>query len=318
MRAIIRDTYGPPESLRLGELPDPTPTPGEVTVRVHAASLFAGDQYALRGRPLMVRAATGLRRPESPVPGMDLAGTVEAVGEGVTDLTPGDAVLGWTKGSLAELVRVPATQLVAKPAGLTFEQAAAIPEAAVTALQAIRDQGTVKPGDRVLVIGASGGVGTFAVQIATALGAEVTAAVSARNADLVRAIGAAHTVDYTTTDPATTGPYDVILQFAGTASPNHLRRALTSKGTLVLSSGQGWLNGVGRILQATLLNPFVPQRLAVLMTNENRADLGAITAMIEAGQVRPVIDTTYPLADAAAAFRHLETGHTRGKLVLTI
>jgi NADPH:quinone reductase-like Zn-dependent oxidoreductase len=318
MRAIIRDTYGPPESLRLGELPDPTPAPGEVTVRVHAASLFAGDQYTLRGRPLMVRAATGLRRPKTPVPGMDLAGTVDAIGSGVADLRPGDAVLGWTKGSLAELVRVPATQLVAKPASLTFEEAAAIPEAAVTALQAIRDAGKVKPGDRVLVIGASGGVGTFAVQIAAALGAEVTAAVSARNADLVRTIGAAHTVDYTTTDPATTGPYDVILQAAGTASPSHLRRALTPKGTLVLSSGQGFLNGIGRILQATLLDPFVPQRLAVLMTDENRADLQAITALIEAGQVRPVIDTTYPLDEAIAAFRHLESGHTRGKLVLTI
>jgi NADPH:quinone reductase-like Zn-dependent oxidoreductase len=318
MRAIIRDTYGPPESLRLGELPDPTPAPGEVIIRVHAASIFAGDQYALRGRPLMVRAATGLRRPKTPVPGMDLAGIVQTVGAGVTDLAPGDAVIGWTKGSLAELVRVPATQLVAKPASLTFEQAAAIPEAAVTAIQGIRDEGKVKPGDRVLVIGASGGVGTFAVQIAAALGAEVTAAVSARNVDLVRAIGAAHIVDYTTTDPATTGPYDVILQVAGTASPNHLRRALTRKGILVLSSGQGFLNGIGRILQATLLNPFVSQRLAVLMTNENRADLAAITALIEAGQIRPVIDTTYPLAEAAAAFRHLETGHTRGKLVLTI
>jgi NADPH:quinone reductase-like Zn-dependent oxidoreductase len=318
MRAIIRDTYGPPESLRLGDLPEPTPAAGEVTVRVHAASLFAGDQYVLRGRPLMVRAMSGLRRPSSPVPGRDLAGTVVAVGADVSDLAPGDAVLGWTAGSLAELVRVPVTQLVKKPATITFEEAAAVPEAALTALQAVRDAGRVQPGNTVLVIGASGGVGTYAVQIAAALGAEVTAAVSTRNLELVRSIGAAHTVDYTTTDPATTGPYDVIVQVAGTASANHLRRALTRTGTLVLSSGQGRLNGVGRMLVAALLNPFVPQRLAVLATKENRTDLQAIVDMLADGRIRSVIDTTYPLAEAVAAFRHLETGHTRGKLVLTI
>jgi len=318
MRAIVHHTYGPPDQLRLAERPDPAPAAGEVIVRVKAASLFAGDMYVLRGRPLMVRAATGLRRPKHPVPGMDLAGAVESIGPGVTGLAPGDEVFGWTTGSLTELARVPTDQLVRKPANLTFEEAAAVPEAGMTALQALRDQGRVGPGMRVLVIGASGGVGTFAVQIAAALGAEVTAAVSTRNLDLARSIGAVHTVDYTRQDPAATGPYDVILQVAGTASPRHLRRALTPGGTLVLSSGQGRLNGVGRILQAALLGPFVKERLRVLVTKENRADLETLAGMLADGRIRPVIDRTYPLADAAAAFGHLETGHTRGKIVLAI
>jgi NADPH:quinone reductase-like Zn-dependent oxidoreductase len=318
MRAIVHDTYGPPDQLRLEDRPTPDPTAGEALVRVHAASLFAGDIYALRGRPLMVRAVTGLRRPRHPVPGRDLAGVVEAVGAGVTGFAPGDAVLGWTAGSLAELVTAPADQLVAKPADLTFEEAAAVPEAAMTALQGLRDAGRVRPGMKVLVIGASGGVGTFAVQIAAALGAEVTAAVSTRNLELARSIGAARTVDRTREDPAVTGPYDVILQAAGTASPRHLRRALVPGGTLVLSSGQGRLNGVGRILQATLLNPFVKERLAVFVTNENRADLEAIVAMLADGRIRSVIDRTYPLAEAPDAFRYLEAGHTRGKVVIAI
>lgn len=318
MRAIVHHTYGPPDQLRLEERPDPQPAAGEVIVRVKAASIFAGDRYAVRGRPLMVRAATGLWRPKHPVPGLDLAGVVASVGTDVTGLAQGDEVFGWTAGSLAELARVPADQLVPKPANVTFEAAAAVPEAGATALQGLRDQGRVAPGMRVLVIGASGGVGTFAVQIAAALGAEVTAAVSTRNQELARSIGAAHTVDYTRQDPAAGGPYDVILQAAGTASPRHLRRALAPGGTLVLSSGQGRLNGVGRILIATLLDPFVKERLRVFVTDENRADLETLAGMLADGSIRPVIDTTYPLADAPAAFAHLETGHTRGKLVITI
>lgn len=318
MRAIVRHTYGPPDQLRLDELPDPTAAAGEVIVRVHAASIFAGDTYVVTGRPLMVRAITGLLRPKQPIPGLDLAGTVESVGPGVTAHAPGDEVFGWTKGSLTELARVPADQLVAKPANLTFEEAAAVSEAGQTALQGLRDQGRVAPGMKVLVIGASGGVGTFAVQIAVALGAEVTAAVSTRNLDLARSIGAAHTVDHTQTDPATTGPYDVIFQVAGTASPNHLRRALTPKGTLVLSSGQGRLNGVGRFLSAALLNPFVSQRLAVLATKENRADLETLAGMLADGRIRSVIAQTFPLEQTVDAFRILGSGHTRGKLVITI
>ena len=201
MRAIVQHTYGPPDQLRLDELPDPVPAAGEVVVRVQAASIFAGDVYAVRGRPLMVRAVTGLRRPKHPSPARDLAGTVHATGPGVTHLHPGDAVFGWTAGALAELARVPADQLVPKPANLTFQEAAAVPEAGMTALQGLRDKGRVGPGSTVLVIGASGGVGTFAVQIAAALGAEVTAAVSTRNLELARSIGAAHTVDYTRTGP---------------------------------------------------------------------------------------------------------------------
>lgn len=318
MRAIVHHTYGPPDQLRLAERPDPTPSAGEVVVRVKAASIFAGDIYALRGRPLMIRAATGVRRPTHPVPGRDLAGTIVSVGPDVTGLAVGDEVFGWTTGSLTELARVPADQLVRKPANLTFEEAAAVSEAGQTALQGLRDQGRVGPGMQVLVIGASGGVGTFAVQIAAALGAQVTAAVSTRNLELARSIGAAHTVDYTREDPADTGPYDVILQAAGTASPRHLRRALTPGGTLVLSSGQGRLNGIPRILQALLLGPFVKERLRVFVTKENRADLDTLAGMLADGRIRPVIDRTYPLVEAAAAFGHLETGHTRGKIVLAV
>jgi NADPH:quinone reductase-like Zn-dependent oxidoreductase len=227
-------------------------------------------------------------------------------------------VLGWTAGSLAELVVVPADQLVPKPANLSFEEAAAVPEAAVTALQGLRDQGRVGPGMRVLVIGASGGVGTFAVQIAAALGAEVTGVCSTRNLELVRSIGAAHTIDYMIEDPVSHGPYDVILQAAGTDSPRRLRRALVPGGTLVLSSGQGRLNGVGRILLATLLDPFVKERLKVFVTRENRADLLVVAAMLEDGRIRPVIDRTYPLEQTPEAFRYLEAGHTRGKVVITV
>ena len=318
MRAIIHATYGPPDGLRLEDRPVPTPAPGEALVQVRAASIFAGDKYALRGRPFMVRFATGLRRPRHLVPGMDLAGVVQAVGAGVTTTGPGDAVFGWTAGSLAELAIVPAAQLVAKPARLSFEEAAAVPEAAVTALQALRDQGRVGPGMRVLVIGASGGVGTFAVQIASALGAEVTGVCSPRNLELVRSIGATHAIDYTRQDPVESGPYDVILQAAGTDSPRRLRRALAPGGTLVLCCGEGRLNGVGRILLATLLDPFVTERLKVFVTRENRADLLAVAAMLEDGRIRPVIDRTYPLAETTEAFRHLEAGHTRGKIVIAI
>jgi NADPH:quinone reductase-like Zn-dependent oxidoreductase len=318
MRAVIHAAYGPPEQLRLEDRPEPTPAPGEVVVHVRAASIFAGDTYAVRGRPFMVRFATGLRRPRHPIPGMDLAGVVQAVGAGVTTPRPGDAVFGWTAGSLAELAVVPAGQLVAKPAHLSFGEAASVPEAAVTALQGLRDHGHVGPGMRVLVIGASGGVGTFAVQIASALGAEVTGVCSTRNLELVRSIGATHALDYTREDPVATGPYDVILQAAGTASPRRLRRALSPGGTLVLSSGQGRLNGVGRILLATLLDPFVKERLRVLLTSENRADLLAVAAMLEDGRIRPVIDRTYPLEETPDALRYQEAGHTRGKVVITI
>jgi len=319
MKAIIHRRYGPPDVLKLEELPRPEPGPGEVLVRVRAASIFAGDVHVVRGTPFFVRFQTGLRRPRSPIPGIDLAGVVEGTGPEVTDLRTGDEVFGFAAGSLAELVCVPAGNLARRPANVSLEQAAAVPEAGMTALQGLRDQGRVGAGQRVLVIGASGGVGTFAVQIAKALGAEVTGICGPANADLVRSIGADHVVDYTRTDVTTAAArYDVIFQLAGTASPRRLRRALEPGGTLVLSSGEGRLAGVDRILAAIVLNPFVRERLAVFVTKENGTDLGILADMMAAGQVTPVIDRTYPLAKAGEALAYLEAGHARGKVVVAI
>ena len=319
MQAIVHRRYGPPDLLALEELPAPEPGPGEVRVRVRAASVFAGDVHVVRGTPYFVRLATGLRRPRNQVPGIDLAGTVDVAGPGVTSLQPGDEVFGFAAGSLAQLVCVPAGQLVRRPATLSLEEAATVPEAGITALQGLRDHGRVQPGQRVLVIGASGGVGTFAVQIAKALGAEVTGVCGPTNQDLVRSIGADHVVDYTKVDVTTAGErYDVILQLAGTAGPGRLRRALVPGGTLVLSNGEGRVAGVDRILAAVILNPFVRERLVVFTTKENGTDLATLAGMIEAGLVRPVIDRTYPLAEAGEALRYLEAGHARGKIILAV
>ena len=319
MKAIVQRRYGPPGVLTLEELPRPEPGPGEVRVRVRASSVFAGDWHAVRGAPFFVRFATGLRRPRNPIPGIDLAGIVEHAGSGVTDLRVGDEVFGFASGSLAESVCVPADHLVRRPPNLTFEEAASIPEAGMTALQGLRDHGRVRAGQRVLVIGASGGVGTFAVQIAKAFGAEVTGVCGPAGAELVRSIGADHIIDYTRTDVTSADArYDVILQLAGTASPRRLRRALVPGGTLVLSNGEGRAAGVDRILAAIVLDPFVRERLAFFETKENVADLATLAGMIASGQIRPVIDRTYPLADAADALRYLEAGHAHGKVVIAI
>lgn len=319
MRAVVRDRYGSADVLRLGELPRPVPGPGQVLVRVRAASLFAGDIFILQGRPLAMRVVTGLLRPRNRVPGTDVSGVVEEVGTGVTDLHPGDEVFGWSAGTLAELVCDSADRFVRRPANLPLDWAAAVPEAGLTALQGLRDAGRVQAGHKVLVIGASGGVGTFAVQIAKALGAEVTGVCSGRNAELVRSLGADHVIDYTQVDITSTPErYDVILQVAGTTAPGRLRRLLTRDGTLVLSSGQGRFNGVDRILRALVTSPFVSQRLLTFMTNENHADLAKIGALIEAGKVTPVIDRSYPLADAADAVRYVAAGHASGKVLVSM
>ena len=288
-------------------------------VRVRAASIFAGDVFALRGRPFMIRLATGIRGPKHPVPGTDVAGTVEEVGAQVTTLRPGDEVFGWSSGTLAEYVCDRADHFAVRPANITLEEAATIPETAMTALQGLRDAGRIQAGQSVLVIGASGGVGSFAVQIAKAFGAVVTGVCSTRNVELVRSMGAEQVIDYTKDDlTATSGRYDLILQVAGTTSPRALRRLLTHKGTLILSSGQGRLNGVDRILTALLTSPFVSQRLATFVTKENGADLITLKGMVEAGNVKPVIDRTYRLSEAADAFRYVGSGHTQGKVVITI
>jgi NADPH:quinone reductase-like Zn-dependent oxidoreductase len=319
MRAVIHARYGPPASLTLGELPTPVPAAGEALIRVRAAAIFFGDHRVIRGRPFVLRFVTGLRRPKQPVPGLDVAGVVEAVGPDVTDLRPGDEVFGWAPGTLAEFACAPASQFVAKPASLTFEEAAAVPEAGMTALQGLRDAGRVVAGQHVLVIGASGGVGTFAVQVARSLGATVTAVCSTRNVELVRSIGADRVIDYTQVDLlAQPERYDVIYQGAGTDSPNRLRRLLTPTGTLVLSNGQGRLAGIDRVIGATILDPFVKQRLAVYVTREGRSDLLALRGLLEDGSIRPVIDRCYPLEQAREALAYLEAGHTQGKVVITV
>lgn len=319
MKAITHRRYGTPDLLGFEDVPRPEPGPGDVLVRVRAAAIFAGDWHVVRGTPFFIRFATGLRRPRNLVPGMDLAGVVEAVGAAVTDHQVGDEVFGFAAGSLAEFVSTPGDQVVPRPANLSLEEAAAMPEAGMTALQGLRDNGRVRSGQRVLVIGASSGVGTFAVQIARALGAEVTGVCGPSNLELVRSIGADHVVDYTTTDVTTAGErYDVIFQVAGTASPRRLRRILTPGGTLVLSSGMGRVAGVDRIVVAVVLSPFVRERLAVFVTKENATDLATLAEMATDGKIRPVIDRTYPLGQAATALSYLEAGHARGKVVITV
>jgi len=318
VKAITYDRYGPPEVLRLQDVPDPVPGEGELLVRVRAASANARDWHFLRGDPYAMRLQFGLRAPRTPILGSDVSGVVEAVGPGVTRFRTGDEVYADLEtGAFAELVRAPEDRVAAKPARLTHEQAAAMPLAAVTALQGDR----AAPGERVLVIGAAGGVGTFAVQLAARRGAEVTAVCSGRNAELVRSLGAQEAIDYTTEDP-TAGDrrYDTIFQLAGTAPAGRLRRALAPGGTLLLSSGEprGRVFGpLGRIARAKLLSPFTRQRIVVFMAEPSTADLDELRGLADAGELTPVIDRTYPLADTAEALRHLETNHARGKIVIT-
>jgi NADPH:quinone reductase-like Zn-dependent oxidoreductase len=319
MRAIIQDRYGSPDVLTLSEIGLPTVSDSEVLVRVLAASVNFADWAILRGRPVLLRLATGLRRPRSLVPGVDLSGVVERVGANVAKIRPGDEVFGRTSGSFAEYAVSASARLAPKPVNLTFEQAAAVPLAATTALQGLRDHGRLEAGQRVLVIGASGGVGSFAVQIAKAYGAEVTGVCSARNAELVRSIGADEVVDHARADITDAGQrYDLIFQVAGTQSPLALRRALTRTGTLVLSSGRGRLAGVDRIVTARLASGLVQQRLVAFVEHERAADLLVLKKLVETGRVTPLIDRTYPLREASEAVRYVEAGHTRGKVVITV
>ena len=325
MKAIVQDRFGPPEVLRLADVDPPEIGPGDVLVRVYAAALNPYDWHMLRGDPLIARlipGGTGLARPKYRVAGLDAAGRVETVGADAGGLRPGDEVLGFCPGAFAEYARADAGKVVPKPPGLTFEQAAAIPIAATTALRGIREVGAVRAGHRVLVNGAAGGVGTFAVQIAAALGAEVTAVCSTGNADLVRSLGAAYVIDYTTDDFTTKrAGYDVILDNVGNRPLGRLRRALTPAGTLVLNGGgsPGHVIGpVGAMLWAAVVNGLVRQRLRFLPTREDRAELAAITGLIEDGKLTPVLDRTYPLAEAAEGLRHVEAGHACGKAVITV
>jgi NADPH:quinone reductase-like Zn-dependent oxidoreductase len=323
VKAIVQDRFGPPDVLQLADTGLPEVGADDVLVRVYAAALNPADWHILRGDPLVARLmGVGLTKPKARVAGIDAAGVVEAVGANVGRLRNGDEVLGFCRGAFAEYACAGADLMVPKPAGLTFEQAAAVPIAATTALRAIRDVGQVKAGQRVLVNGAGGGVGTNAVQIAAALGAEVTGVCSTRNVELVRSIGAAHVVDYTRED-FTDGrtQYDLILDNVSSLPLTRLRGALTPKGTLVLNGGgsPGHVFGpVAGMVRAVVANAFVSQRLRPLPSRQNLEELLAVTRLIEDGKLTPVVDRTYSLADTVEGLRHVEQGHARGKVVVTV
>jgi NADPH:quinone reductase-like Zn-dependent oxidoreductase len=319
MRAMVQDRYGTEEVLQLREIAQPSIGERDVLVRVQAASIHVGDRLLMTGVPHLMRMVTGLRRPRRATPGTDIAGTVEAVGRDVTRFAVGDAVFGWTTGAFAEFASAPEDHLAAKPSNLTFEQAAAVGVSATTALQLLRDQGRVKPGQRVLINGASGGVGTFAVQIAKASGAEVTGVTSTRNVELLRSIGADHVIDYTK-DDFTKGPgrYDFILDNVGNHSLGAMRRVLTPSGVLQPNGGGHTGGGLGRIIRATITSTFVRGQGRPSTKFPNAADLVTLKGLVEDGAVTPVLDRTYPLDQTAAAIRHVGTGHARGTVVLTM
>jgi NADPH:quinone reductase-like Zn-dependent oxidoreductase len=322
MRAITQDRYGSPAVLKLREVGRPVVKDDEVLVRVRAAAVNIGDWHLLRGVPYVVRTVSGLRRPRREIPGLDIAGEVETVGGSVTRFRPGDGVFGWSRrGAFAEYACAAQDSLLPKPGNLTFEQSAAVGDSALTALAAVRDQGKVQPGQRVLVNGASGGVGTFAVQIAKSSGADVTGVCSTSNVELVRSIGADRVIDYTTEDFTQSGTrYDVMLDLVGNRSLSDCRRALTPRGTYVLVGVRDmgrWL-GLSRQLKALLLSPFVRHRMRVFVVRHNKEDLAALKELVEAAKVTPVIDSRYELSEVPEALRHQGEGHVRGKIVIGV
>ena len=323
MTAVAQDRYGGPEQLAVRELPVPAPGPGEVLVRVHAAAVDRGTEHLMTGLPLLVRAAIGLRRPKNPIPGRDLAGVIAAVGADVEDWAVGDPVIGTADGSFAEYAVVPLARLARKPSSLSFPEAAALSISGLTALQAVRDAGRVAADHQVLVLGASGGVGSYVVQIAAAAGAEVTGVASAAKADFVLSLGASRALDYAQEGRDDDGRrYDVVIDIGGNRSLRSLRRLLTRSGTLVVVGGeQGGgrlLAGTDRQLRALLLSPFVPQRLTALLSRENAEDMTALAELAEAGTVRVPLDRVLPLAGAAEALTLLGAGQVRGKLALSV
>jgi NADPH:quinone reductase-like Zn-dependent oxidoreductase len=327
MKAIQFDRYGAPDVLELRDTAVPAVGDDELLVRVRAASVNPLDWHFMRGMPYVVRMLAGLSRPKASARklGADMAGSVEAVGKNVTEFQPGDEVFGGLeeRGTLAEYVTIRAAGAVLrKPARLTFEQAAAVPVAGFTALQALRDKGHLQPGHKVLVNGASGGVGTFAVQMAKALGGEVTAVCSSANAQLVASIGADRVIDYTREDFTRAEPhYDLLLDIAGNRSLSETRRVLRPQGVLVSVGGPDkgrWVGPLSRTARMAVLSPVVSQRMVFFLAQQNKADLTVLRELIETGKVTPVIDRTYPLTQAADAIRYLEQGHAKGKVVVTI
>jgi NADPH:quinone reductase-like Zn-dependent oxidoreductase len=325
MKAIVYCDYGV-ANLKLEEVEKPTPTDEQLLVRVHAASVNPLDWHFIEGTPYVGRAMSGLRKPKETRLGVDFAGTVEAVGKSVTQFKVGDEVFGGRDGAFAEYLCPRANRAVTlKPAGITFEQAASVPIAGITALQGLRDKGKVQPGQKVLINGASGGVGTFAVQIAKSYGADVTGVCSTRNVDLVRSLGADQVIDYTKEDFTKSGEqYDVIMDNVGVGhSLSECRRVLKPQGIYVLVGGgganeQGLIGGLVRPLKAMLLSPFVSQKMGMMFAQLNHNDLGFLADLMESGKVKPVIDRTYKLSDLPEAIRYLEQGHARGKVVITI
>jgi len=323
LKAIVRDTYGSPDLLELRDIDIPEYADEEVLVHVHAAGVGRDVWHIMTGLPYPIRlAGYGFRVPKNPVIGSDMAGVVEAVGKNVTRFQPGDEVFGIGKGSYAEYVCAGEYKLAPKPTNLTFEQAAVVAIMGSTALQALRDHGKVRQGQEVLLIGASGGVGTYAVQIAKAFGARVTGVCSTAKVEMVRSIGADHVIDYTREDFAEGDQrYDLILDIGGNSTLTRLRRALASRGTLVIVGGEGggrWLGGTDRQIRALVLSPFVSQKLGTFVNKENHEDMLVLKELIESGKITPVIDRTYPLAQVPGAIRYLEEGHAQGKVVITV
>ncbi len=322
MKAIVQKKFGSPDDvLELQEIDKPVVKDDEVLVRVHAASIHIGDSYGMRGVPYLLRPVFSLSRAKNRVPGTDIAGTVEAVDKSVTQLRPGDEVFGWCKGAFAEYVSVSEDALALKPANLTFEQGAAVGVSAFAALQALRDHGKVQPGQMVLITGASGGVGTFAVQIANAFGAQVTGVCSTRNVDMVRSIGADHVIDYTQEDFTQSGQrYDLILDNVGNHSLADTRAALTPNGTLLANGApvSGWVGGLGRPAKAFVLSLFVRQQGRPFVSLPNKEDLATLKELAEAGKVTPVIDRTYPLSETHEAMAHVGEGHAQGTTIITV
>ena len=323
MKAIVRDKYGSPEVLELRDIHKPEITDDEVLVRVHAAGVGRDVWHVMTGLPYPIRlAGYGLRAPKNPIIGSDVAGVVEAVGKNVSRFQPDDEVFGIGKGSYAEYVCAREDKLAPKPANLTFEQAAVVAICGLTALQGLRDHGRVEPGQKVLLIGASGGVGTYAVQIAKAFGAHVTGVCSTKKVEMVRSIGADHVIDYTQEDFAEGEQrYDLILDIGGNSSLARLRRVLTLRGTLMIVGGETdgrWLGGTDRQLRALMLSRFVGQKLGTFVSSENHEDMIVLKDLIESGKIAPVIDRTYPLSETPEAIRYLEQGHARGKVLITV
>jgi NADPH:quinone reductase-like Zn-dependent oxidoreductase len=321
-RAIVRDTYGPVDVLRLDTVAAPEAADDEVVLRVHAAGLDRGTWHLMAGLPYALRLGFGVRRPRDPVLGRDVAGTVVAVGSAVTRFAVGDEVFGIAKGSFAQYAAAREDKLARKPVNLTFEQAAVVPVSALTALRALTDVGHVQPGQHVLVVGASGGVGSYAVQLAKAFGAEVTGVCSTAKLDLVRSLGADHVIDYTSDDFADgTHRYDLVLDIAGNPRVSRLRRALTRTGTAVIVGGEdggSWTGGMDRQLRALALSLFVRQRLTTFIAKERAVELERLTELIESGAVTPSIERTYPLDQVPDAMAHLVAGRARGKLAITV